>query len=138
MPQDPKQLLVWALIALLEPADLRNVRKHEGFFSFCSFFACFLFPSPLFAFFPSFLPFFFRFPFLAFISFFLSFFPSFSLLLFLPSSPSLFLALSLFFCVSLSHTNTHHFSREHHSILWWQKAPRALNGIKTSAIAPPV
>lgn len=142
LPRDPKQILVWVLITLLEQLNLQNIRKHKGFFFFFFFFLLTLsfFPS----FFPSsFLSFLFCFLLLHLfsLSFFLFFllFP-FSYLL----TVFLFLIFSLFFCFSLSyrhtniHTNTGHFSRKHYSILWWQKAPRTLNSIKNGAIAPPV
>lgn len=132
MPQDPKQLLLWVLIALLEPADLRNARKHEGFFSFCSLFACSLFPSPLFSFFPSFLPFFLSLSFSFFhflLSLFLSFFLSFAFSSFLPLSLSR--PFSLFLCFSLSltqtHTQTHTTSPENTTLYFSGKKHQGLS-----------
>lgn len=57
LPRDPKQILVWVLITLLEQLNLQNIRKHKGFFFFFFFFLLTLsfFPS-FFSFFISFLP----------------------------------------------------------------------------------
>lgn len=54
LPQDPKQLLVWVLITLLEQLNLRNIHKQKGLLVFV--FNYILFLSFMFSFFFSFLP----------------------------------------------------------------------------------
>lgn len=105
MPRDPKQLLVWVLITVLEQLKLQSIRKHKGLLLFLFFFFFLL----TFSFFLSF----FLSSFLSFLFLFLPlhhFFSSFLFFLLFPFSYPLpvflFLAISLFFCVSLSLTHT--------------------------------
>lgn len=106
-PRDPKQLLVCVLITLLEQLNLQNIHKHKGRFGCFFKLTFFFFPS----FFPSsFLSFLFSF-FLFFSLFFPSIFPFFSFPRPFSYLLPVFLAISQFFCFSLSYTCTQRYTQ---------------------------